>query len=76
MAYGDNPFNSPQGQKIVKDIFNLMFIEPEGQPRLIEEKNKSRQVENYRSNIVNIVIFYDLIISLFISHCIRIGEKK
>jgi hypothetical protein len=55
MAYGDNPFNSPQGQKIVKDIFNLMFIEPEGQPRLIEEKNKSRQVENYRSNIVNIV---------------------
>ena len=55
MGYSDNPFNSPQGQKIVKDIFNLMFIAPENSPSKIESKNKGRQVSHYKGNIVNIV---------------------
>jgi len=55
MGYSDNPFNSPQGQKIVKDIFNLMFIAPENSPSKIESNNKGRQVSHYKGNIVNIV---------------------
>jgi hypothetical protein len=55
MGYADNPFNSPQGQELVKQIFNLMFIEPEGKPSKIEVRDKARQVNHYRGNIVNIV---------------------
>ena len=55
MGYSDNPFNSPKGQKIVKDIFNLMFIAPEKSPSKIESKSKARQVGHYKGNIVNIV---------------------
>jgi len=36
MGYSDNPFNSPQGQELTKQIFNLMFVEPEGKPSKIE----------------------------------------
>ena len=55
MGYSDNPFNSPQGQSLLKDIFNLMFIAPESAPSKLETKNKGRQVTHYRGNIVNIV---------------------
>ncbi len=55
MGYSDNPFNSVQGQTILKDIFNLMFISPENSPSKLESKNKARQVNHYRGNIVNIV---------------------
>jgi hypothetical protein len=55
MGYSDNPFNSSQGKELMKDIFNLMFVSPEGRPSKIEEKDKTRQVTNYRANIVNIV---------------------
>ena len=55
MAYSDNPFNSPQGQALMKNIFNLMFIEPEGKPSEIEQRDKGRQINHYRGNIVNIV---------------------
>ncbi len=40
MAYSDNPFNSPQGQALMKNIFNLMFIEPEGKPSESEQRDK------------------------------------
>ncbi len=55
MGYSDNPFNSPQGQELTKQIFNLMFVEPEGKPSKIEVTDKARQVNHYRGNIVNIV---------------------
>ena len=55
MGYLDNPFNSPKGQQIVKDIFNLMFIAPESSPSKIESNKKERQVTHYKGNIVNIV---------------------
>ena len=55
MAYSDNPFNSPQGQALMKNILNLMFIEPEGKPSQIEQRDKGRQINHYRGNIVNIV---------------------
>lgn len=55
MGYSENPFNSEKGKKIVKDIFNLMFISPQGSPSKIESKDKQRQVSHYKGNIVNIV---------------------
>jgi len=55
MGYSKNPFNSPTGQKVVKEIFDLMFIEPEGNPSSIEMKDKIRQVSHYRGNIISIV---------------------
>lgn len=55
MVYDENPFNSSQGQKILEDIFDLMFVAPVKQPNKIETENKIKQVDYYKSNIVNIV---------------------
>ena len=55
MGYSKNPFNSPEGQKVVKDIFDLMFIEPQNEPSEIEKTDKIRQVSHYRGNIISIV---------------------
>lgn len=55
MGYKKNPFNSPQGQKLMKDIFNLMFISPETKPSQIENENSERQITHYKGNIINIV---------------------
>jgi len=55
MGYKKNPFNSAQGQVIVQDIFDLMFIPEEHNPNKIEKDNKYRQVLFYRGNIINIV---------------------
>ena len=55
MGYSKNPFNSAEGQKVVKEIFDLMFIEPEGNPSSIEMEDKIRQVSHYRGNIISIV---------------------
>jgi RNA polymerase subunit RPABC4/transcription elongation factor Spt4 len=55
MGYSKNPFNSPEGQKVVKDIFDLMFIEPQDKPSEIEKTDKIRQVSHYRGNIISIV---------------------
>jgi len=55
MGYKKNPFNSPQGQELMKDIFNLMFISPERKPSQIESENKQRQISHYKGNIINIV---------------------
>jgi len=46
MGYSKNPFNSPEGQKVVKEIFDFMFIEPEGNPSSIEIDNKKRKVSH------------------------------
>lgn len=55
MGYKKNPFNSPQGQELMKDIFNLMFISPERKPSQIESDSKQRQISHYKGNIINIV---------------------
>jgi hypothetical protein len=55
MGYSNNPFNSSEGQKVVKDIFDLMFIEPQNDPSEIEMDDKIRQVSHYRGNIISIV---------------------
>ena len=55
MGYKDNPFNSDKGKKIMKDIFNLMFISPENKPSKIESDSKQRQISHYKGNIINIV---------------------
>ena len=55
MPYKKNPFNSDKGKELMKDIFNLMFISPEGQPSKVEMEDKDRQISHYKSNIVNIV---------------------
>lgn len=55
MVYEDNPFNSSQGKKILDDIFDLMFTSPNKQPNKIETEDKLKQVDYYKSNIVNIV---------------------
>ena len=55
MGYSDNPFNSTKGKELMKNIFNLMFVAPENQPAQIETKDKLRQINHYRGNIVNIV---------------------
>ena len=55
MPYKKNPFNSDKGKELMKDIFNLMFISPEGKPSQIEMEDKDRQISHYKSNIVNIV---------------------
>ena len=55
MGYSKNPFNSPTGKKIVKSIFDLMFIEPQNDPSEIEKNDKIRQVSHYRGNIISIV---------------------
>ncbi len=55
MGYKSNPFNSPKGQELMKDIFNLMFISPERKPSQIESDSKQRQIAHYKGNIINIV---------------------
>ncbi len=55
MGYKKNPFNSEAGQKLMKDIFNLMFISPEKKPSNIENENSERQITHYKGNIINIV---------------------
>ena len=55
MPYKDNPFNSDKGKALMKDIFNLMFISPEGRPSQVESEDKDRQISHYKGNIVNIV---------------------
>ncbi len=55
MVYEDNPFNSSQGKKILDDIFDLMFVSPTKEPNKVESSDKIKQVDYYKSNIVNIV---------------------
>jgi len=55
MGYKKNPFNSSQGQRLMKDIFNLMFISPERKPTQIETESSDRQISHYKGNIINIV---------------------
>ena len=55
MGYAKNPFNSPQGQSLLKDIFNLMFVSPENKPSQIESEDADRQISHYKGNIINIV---------------------
>jgi|MDTC01.2.fsa_nt_gb hypothetical protein len=55
MVYEDNPFNSSQGQNLLHQIFDLMFVAPAKDPEKIEGTDKIKQVTYYRSNIVNIV---------------------
>ena len=55
MPYKKNPFNSDKGKELMKDIFNLMFISPEGRPSEVESEDKDRQISHYKGNIVNIV---------------------
>ena len=55
MPYRRNPFGSSEGNKIVDEIFDLMFISEDAQANLIEKENLQRQVRYYRGNIINIV---------------------
>ena len=55
MPYKKNPFNSDKGKQLMKDIFNLMFISPEGEPSQVEMENADRQISHYKGNIINIV---------------------
>ena len=55
MGYKKNPFNSDKGNKIVNEIFDLMFIPEEHNPNKLEIEDKQRQVRFYRGNIINIV---------------------
>lgn len=55
MPYRLNPFGSSEGNKIVDEIFDLMFISEDAQANNIEKENLQRQVRYYRGNIINIV---------------------
>lgn len=55
MGYSDNPYNSQEGIKLLEDIYDLMWVRPEMGSGAIEKNNLTRQVDHYRSNIINIV---------------------
>lgn len=55
MGYNKNPFGSSEGNRLVEEIFDLMWVRPEKGVKAIDTEDLSRQVNHYRSNIINMV---------------------
>jgi hypothetical protein len=55
MAWKDNKFSSPEGQKYVSKIFDLIFAEPMFSSNKIETQDLDRQVSHFKNNMLSIV---------------------
>ena len=55
MAWKDNKFSSPEGQKYVSKIFDLIFAEPMFSSNKIETQDLNRQVSHFKNNMLSIV---------------------
>ena len=55
MGWKDNKFSSPEGQKYVSKIFDLIFAEPMFSSNKIETQDLDRQVSHFKNNMLSIV---------------------